>query len=67
MRMAPGRGRDHLLVAADLIHKPPASIRFASIKYASAVTVEPFKFSSRRIGAAYELSETICIVKRLAH
>ncbi len=27
------------------IHKPPASIRFASIKHALAVTVEPFKFS----------------------
>ena len=27
------------------IHKPPASIRFAPIKYALAVTVEPFKFS----------------------
>jgi len=34
-----------LLVAADLIHKPPASIRFAPIKHALAVTVEPFKFS----------------------
>ena len=34
-----------LLMAADLIHKPPASIRFASIKHALAVTVEPFKFS----------------------
>jgi hypothetical protein len=27
------------------IHKPPASIRFAPIKHALAVTVEPFKFS----------------------
>jgi hypothetical protein len=27
------------------IHKPPASIRFAPIKQALAVTVEPFKFS----------------------
>jgi hypothetical protein len=26
------------------IHKPPASIRFALIKHALAVTVEPFKF-----------------------
>jgi hypothetical protein len=29
------------------IHKPPVSIRFAPIKHALAVTVEPFKFSSR--------------------
>jgi hypothetical protein len=34
------------------IHKPPASIRHASIKHALAVTVEPFKFSP----VAYELS-----------
>jgi len=34
-----------LLVAADLIHKPPASIEVAPIKHALAVTVEPFKFS----------------------
>jgi hypothetical protein len=27
------------------IHKPPASIRFAPIKHALAVTVETFKFS----------------------
>jgi hypothetical protein len=27
------------------IHKPPASVTFASIKHALAVTVEPFKFS----------------------
>jgi len=27
------------------IHKPPASIRFAPIKHALALTVEPFKFS----------------------
>jgi len=27
------------------IHKPPASIEFAPIKHALAVTVEPFKFS----------------------
>jgi hypothetical protein len=48
-----------LLVAADFftsIHKPPASIRFAPIKHAFAVTVEPFKFSSRQGGGAYELS-----------
>jgi len=32
------------------IHKPPASIRIAPIKYALAVTVEPFKFSSRKAG-----------------
>jgi len=38
------------------IHKPPASIRFAPIKHALAVTVEPFKFSSRQGGVAYELS-----------
>jgi DNA-binding XRE family transcriptional regulator len=39
------------------IHKPPASIEFAPIKHALAVTVEPFKFSSRYIGVAYELSQ----------
>ena len=38
------------------IHKPPASIRFAPLKHALAVTVEPFKFSSRQGGVAYELS-----------
>jgi len=38
------------------IHKPPASITFAPIKHALAVTVEPFKFSSRQGGVAYELS-----------
>jgi hypothetical protein len=27
------------------IHKPPASIRFAPIKHALTITVEPFKFS----------------------
>ena len=48
--------RPPLLVAADLIHKSPASIRFAPIKHALAVTVEPFKFSSRQGGVAYELS-----------
>jgi hypothetical protein len=39
------------------IHKPPASIRFAPIKHALSVTVEPFKFSSRQGGVAYELSQ----------
>jgi len=39
-----------------LIHKPPAPIRFALIKHALAVSVEPFKFSSRQGGVAYELS-----------
>jgi hypothetical protein len=29
------------------IHKPPASIRFAPIQHALAVTVEPFIFSPR--------------------
>jgi hypothetical protein len=38
------------------IHKPPASIRFAPIKHAPAVTVEPLKFLSRQGGVAYELS-----------
>jgi hypothetical protein len=37
------------------IHKLPASIRFAPIKYALAVTVEPFKFSPAE-PVAYELS-----------
>ena len=37
-------------------HTSPASIRFAPIKQALAVTVEPFKFSSRQVGVAYELS-----------
>jgi hypothetical protein len=37
------------------IHKPPASIRFAPIKQALAVTVEPFKFSPAK-PVAYELS-----------
>ena len=37
------------------IHKPPASIRFAPIKYALAVTVEPFKFSPTE-PVVYELS-----------
>ena len=43
-----------LLVAADLIHKPPESIRFTPIKHALAVTVEPFKFSPAE-PVAYEL------------
>jgi hypothetical protein len=38
------------------IHKPPASIRFVPITHALAVTVEPFNFSSRQGGVAYELS-----------
>jgi hypothetical protein len=38
------------------IHKPPALIRFATIMHALAVTVEPFEFSSRQVGVAYELS-----------
>jgi len=37
------------------IHKPPASIRFAPITHALAVTVEPFKFSPAK-PVAYELS-----------
>ena len=48
-----------LLVAADSIHKPPASIRFAPIKHALAVTVEPFKFSPAE-PVAYELSCSDC-------
>ena len=32
------------------IHKPPASIRFAPIKHARAVTVEPFLNSHRQAG-----------------
>jgi hypothetical protein len=47
-----------LLVAADSIHKPPASIRFAPIKHALAVSVEPFKFPPAS-PVAYELSKTI--------
>ena len=42
------------------IHKPPASIRFAPIKHALAVTVEPFKFSPAE-PVAYELSYKECI------
>jgi len=37
------------------IHEPPASIRFAPIKYALAATEEPFKFSTAD-PVAYELS-----------
>jgi hypothetical protein len=37
------------------IHKPPISIRFAPIKHALAVSVEPFKFSPAE-PVAYELS-----------
>jgi hypothetical protein len=44
-----------LLGDADLIHKPPASIRFALIKHTLAVSVEPFKFSPAE-PVAYELS-----------
>ena len=39
------------------IHKLPASIRFAPIKYALTVTVEPFKFSPAE-PVAYELSQS---------
>jgi len=42
------------------IHKPPASIRFAPIKHALAVTVEPFKFSPAE-PVAYELSDKIIL------
>jgi hypothetical protein len=38
------------------IHKSPVSIRFAPIKHTLAVMVEPFEFSSRHGGVAYELS-----------
>jgi hypothetical protein len=37
------------------IHKPPASIIFAPMKHALAVTVEPFKFSPAE-PVVYELS-----------
>jgi len=40
---------------SESIHKPPASIRFAPITHALAVTVEPFKFSPAK-PVAYELS-----------
>jgi hypothetical protein len=40
------------------IHKPPASLRFAPMKHALAVTVEPFKFSPAE-PVAYELSYDI--------
>jgi hypothetical protein len=62
MRMAPGRGRGHLCwwpLIFTSIHKPPASIRFAPIKHALAVTVEPFKFSPAE-PVAYELSYPKC-------
>ena len=39
------------------IHKPPASIRFAPIKHALAVTVEPLKFSPAG-GLGIELQTT---------
>jgi hypothetical protein len=42
-------------IALFSIHKPPASIRFAPIKHALAVMVEPFKFSPKE-PVAYELS-----------
>jgi len=45
-----------LLAAADLIHKPPASIRFAPITHALAVTVEPFKFSPAEPVAMYQIN-----------
>jgi hypothetical protein len=57
MRMAPGKvPGPPLLGDADLIHKPPASIRFAPIKHTLAVTVEPLKFSPAE-PVAYELSK----------
>ena len=40
------------------IHKPPASIIFAPIRPALAVTAEPFMSSSRQVGVAYELSHS---------
>jgi hypothetical protein len=40
------------------IHKPPASIRFAPIKHALAVTVEPLKFSPAG-GLGIELNKKI--------
>jgi len=42
-----------LLVAADFfisIHKPPASIRYAPMKYALAVTVEPLNSHPAKAG-----------------
>jgi hypothetical protein len=52
----PWRGPEpSLLLVADLIHKPLASIRLALIKYALAVTEEPFNFSPTE-PVAYELS-----------
>ena len=38
------------------IHNPPASVKFAPIKHALAVTVEPIKFSPAE-PVAYELSQ----------
>ena len=43
------------------IRKPPASNRFAPIKHALAVTVEPFKFSPAS-PVAYELSEFASLI-----
>ena len=43
------------MIIINSIHKPPASIRFAPIKHALAVTVEPFKFLPAE-PVAYELS-----------
>jgi hypothetical protein len=48
------------------IHKPPASIRFAPIKHTLAVTVESFKFSSRYVGVAYEMSQKEKPLHRIA-
>ena len=47
-----------LLVSADLIHKTPASIRYAPMDHVLAVAVEPIKVSSRRFGVAYESRKT---------
>ena len=57
MRKAPQRGQA-LLVVADFnsIHKPPVLNRFISINHDLTETVEPFQFSSRRVGVAYERS-----------
>ena len=40
-----GEMREIAIERLTSIHKPPVSIRFAPIKQALAVTVEPFKFS----------------------
>jgi hypothetical protein len=37
------------------IHKPPATLKFAPMKHAHAVTVEPFQFSPAK-PVAYEWS-----------